>query len=136
MVNRSLYWLASNGRPVWHTVFTGNPQNRQKVPKIAPRGAIRGPPPPNLYLYNFFRRATTSPKVAFFYPRCQFRILKKKSLWALGRHQEKIIEVQDKKREKMGILGDFRGFLAVLALWGTVGVKAVYYSGHYWNARY
>ena len=26
-------WLASSGRPVWHTVFTGNPQNRQKVPK-------------------------------------------------------------------------------------------------------
>ena len=36
----------------------------------------------------------------------------------MGRHQEKNIEVQDKKREKMGILGDFKGFLAVLAFFG------------------
>ena len=30
--------------------------------------------------------------------------------WAATR--KKIIEVQDKKREKMGILGDFRGFFS------------------------
>ena len=31
---RFLCWLGFPGRPVWHTVFTRNPQNRQKVPKI------------------------------------------------------------------------------------------------------
>ena len=34
VVYRFLCWLASSGRPVWHNVFTGNPQNRQKVPKM------------------------------------------------------------------------------------------------------
>ena len=47
--------LDSLGGPVRHTVFTGNPQNRQKVPKKSPGVLYVVPPPPNLYLYNFFR---------------------------------------------------------------------------------
>ena len=40
VVYRFLCALGFPGRPVWHTVFTGNPQNRQKVPQ-------KGVNPPN-----------------------------------------------------------------------------------------
>ena len=39
------------GRPIWHTVFTGNPQNCQKVPKI-------GVPP---LFDQFFRKVFPRP---------------------------------------------------------------------------
>ena len=33
-VYRFLCWVGFPGRPVWHTVFTGNAQNSPKVPKM------------------------------------------------------------------------------------------------------
>ena len=80
----------------------------QEIPKISkkcpkqPPGAIRGPPPPNLYLYKNFRRTTTSPKVVFFNP-VPILGLKKHHFGALAGTRKKIIEVQDKKRAKRGV---------------------------------
>ena len=59
--------------------------------------------------------------------------LKKHHFGAWAGTRKKIIEVQDKKREKMGVLGVFWQFWPLLV---KIGVTAVYYSGHCWNARH
>ena len=87
------------------------------------------PLPPSCISIKIFGEPVHAPKWCFFNP-VAILGLKKHHFGPWAGTGKKIIEVQDKKRKKMGIFGDFRGFLAVLALWGKVGVKVVYYSGH------
>ena len=110
-----------------YTDFSGPRGRLQKSLKkggTPPRGAICGPPPPNLYLYIFFRRATTSPKVMFFNP-VPILGLKKHHFEAPTGTRKKIIEVQDKKHAKKGYPPPLEVILGHFGHYGGFPVKTV-----------